>query len=148
MRISGRSLSRTPSLPPAFSARIVLRLLLDPLLGTRFPFATLFFAVMVAAWYGGFRPALFAALLGGVGSAWFLLPPRHTWALSDSENLAGISLYLAVSTGIALLGGGMSTARKQAERIVGASGKRNGRACVSRCTALATRSSPPTARGA
>jgi PAS domain S-box-containing protein len=43
---------------------IGLRLLLDPWLGVRVPFITLFGAVIVAAWYGGAGPALLAAALG------------------------------------------------------------------------------------
>ncbi len=35
-----------------------VRLLLDPVLGNDLPFATLLFAVLLTAWYGGVRPAL------------------------------------------------------------------------------------------
>jgi hypothetical protein len=41
----------------------LVRVLLAPVLGNRIPFTTLFFAVMLTAWYGGFRPALVAAIL-------------------------------------------------------------------------------------
>ena len=45
-----------------------LRLLLDPALGEQFPFATLFFAVLLTAWYGGLLPALAAVVRGGLCS--------------------------------------------------------------------------------
>ena len=40
------------------AAAIALRLVLDPMLGTRFPYATLFLAVLVSAWFGGLGPAV------------------------------------------------------------------------------------------
>ena len=63
------------------------RLLLDPLLGTQFPFATVFLAVLVAAWYGAMRPALLAAALGAVASDFFLLPPRGGFHLASFTEL-------------------------------------------------------------
>jgi hypothetical protein len=52
------------------------RLALDPVLGDLFPFATLFFAVLLVAGYGGRGPALLATGLGAAVSARLLLPPR------------------------------------------------------------------------
>jgi PAS domain S-box-containing protein len=90
------------------------RLALDPLLAERFPFATLFLAVLVSAWFGGFGPALLACALGFVASAQFLLPPRGSLVV-DSEHVFGILLYALVSGGMAVLGGGMRQARLRAE---------------------------------
>ena len=42
------------------------------------PFLFFFVAVMVSAWYGGFRPALVTILLGALWSAYFVLPPVHS----------------------------------------------------------------------
>ena len=96
-------------------AAIALRLSLDPILGTRFPFATVFFAVLVSAWVGGFGPALFATALGAAGSLWFLVEPRQRLWPADVESGGGLLLYLAVSVGIALIGRGMRRARREAE---------------------------------
>jgi len=97
------------------AAAVAARLLLDPLLGDLFPFATVFFAVLVAAWYGGFGPALAATLLGAVASAWLLLPPRGSFAVHGFENQAGLIFYVGVSLGIALLGGAMRAARQRGQ---------------------------------
>ena len=94
---------------------IALRLSLDPILGTRFPFATVFFAVLFSAWVGGFGPALFATAIGAVGSLYFLVEPRHRLWPDDAEGVGGLLLYLAVSLGIALIGRGMRQARHEAE---------------------------------
>src|SRR5262245_47943820 len=99
----------------AIAVATVVRLLLDPLLGTRFPFATLFFAVLLSSWLGGFGPALLATVLGGVASVRFLLAPREIPFVDSVDNLAGLALYVVVSIGIALIGGAMRSARRAAE---------------------------------
>jgi PAS domain S-box-containing protein len=95
-----------------------LRLLFDPVPQDRFPFATVLFAVMVAAWLGGFGPAVTATLLGALASDYFLLPPRHGFAVEGFENQAGMVLYLGIGLGIAVLGGVMRAAHERVERAV------------------------------
>ncbi len=92
-----------------------LRLLLDPVLHESFPFATLFFAVLVATWFGGRGPALAATALGVLLAVPFLLPPRGHFAVAGLENQVGLLVYLAVGVGIALLGGSMGDAWRRAE---------------------------------
>jgi PAS domain S-box-containing protein len=98
-------------------AAVLVRRLLDPLLGDRFPFATVFFAVLVAARSGGFGPAVLATLLGAAGSAWLLLPPRGSFAVEGVENQAGLLLYAAISLGVASIGSALraTPARGQTE---------------------------------
>src|SRR5437762_10309448 len=43
---------------------VLARLSLDPLIGFQFPYATLYFAVFLSAWYGGIGAALAALALG------------------------------------------------------------------------------------
>ncbi len=96
-------------------AATVLRLSLDPILGDRFPFATLFAAVLIAAWFGGFGPALLASACGAVLSVWLLVAPRGELVLQNPESTGGLALYLCVSLGIAAIGGAMWRARGRAE---------------------------------
>lgn len=88
-----------------------IRLLLDPLLGDRSPFAILLFAVLLTAWRAGFRPALVAAILGLPLADYFLIAPRGSFTIRDTHNWSELSLYLALSVGIAVLGGRMQSAR-------------------------------------
>lgn len=93
---------------------VLVRLALDPALGDLFPFTILYFAILIVAGYGGRGPALLATVLGALATVRFLLPPRGSFALRGVENQAGLALYLAVGSGIALLGGPLRDARKRA----------------------------------
>jgi PAS domain S-box-containing protein len=93
-----------------------VRVLLDPVLGDQFPYATLFLAVLLTAWYGGFRPAMVAILLGALSSIYFLIPPRGSFSVQGWDQRAGLVLYLAMSLGIALCGGMMRAAQERVER--------------------------------
>ena len=92
-----------------------VRLLMVPAIGYQFPFATLFFAILLTSWYGGIRPALLAAALGGLSADYFLLSPRGSFAVHGLDQQVGLAVYLAVSLGIALLGGAMQSARRKSE---------------------------------
>ena len=96
------------------------RLALNPLLGDLFPFAMLFLAVLVSAWFGGRGPALAATVLGAASAAFLLLPTMSANPFQDSRMVAGLGFYLLVATGIAALGGRMHGARLRAERDMAA----------------------------
>jgi PAS domain S-box-containing protein len=103
--------------PVAIALAIWARLLLDPLIGDQIPYATLFFAVLLVAAYGGFGPALVAIVLGSVSVAYFLLPPRGTFRLAHPDEAVGIVLFIVTSVGIARLGEMNRTARRRAEGV-------------------------------
>ena len=94
---------------------VAVRLALDPFLGDLFPFATVFFAVLVSAMLGGLEAGLTATFLGAMASARFLLNPRDSFVIAGFENQIGFLLYLAVSLGISVLGGRAGEARRIAE---------------------------------
>jgi PAS domain S-box-containing protein len=97
----------------AVAAAVAIQLALDPLLGGRIPFATLFLAVLLVAAQGGFRPAIFAAVLGGFAAAWFLLAPRYSFVVAGIDNQFGLVLYAVVAFTIAAAGGAMHQAQKR-----------------------------------
>ena len=94
---------------------IAVRLLFNPVIGSGFPFATIFLAILLTAWFGGFKPAMAAVALGGIGSAWFLLVDQFSFRIETSPAV-GLLLYGLVGTGLAIVGGMMHSAREQAER--------------------------------
>src|SRR4029079_8265911 len=69
----------------ALAVCIPLRLLLDPLLGDKMPFVTVFPVVVVAAWWAGVGPALMATALGSAGIAFFVLEPRNSFTIASPE---------------------------------------------------------------
>jgi len=106
------------------------RLSLDPLIGFQFPFATLYIAVLLSAWYGGTGSALAALALGVLAEVHFLLPPRGGWWVTALDQQIGLAQFIAVGTGIALIGGAMMSARRSAEVSLRAERATNNRATL------------------
>ena len=99
---------------------LLVRLPFNPLFGFSFPFITMFPAVFFAAWYGGFRPALLATLLG-VLAVWFALtPPAYTVSVPSMMDAVGMSLFAVIAASVGWLGEARlraeREARQQAER--------------------------------
>ena len=86
----------------AVAAALLVRLLLDPLLGDSLPFLLPCLPVVVVAWHGGFGPSLAALLLGLFGTAYLFLAPRHDLAASLAGHpvMAGGFLFLGVTIGV------------------------------------------------
>jgi PAS domain S-box-containing protein len=89
---------------------------IHPMVGTSFPFATYFLAVMFTAWYGGLGPSLLALALGMATAAYFFIAELDPTALGGTENLLGLTLYAAVGFGLALLGESSHRATRRARQ--------------------------------
>ena len=83
----------------AVAAMFSLRLAMEPLVGERLPFVTLFFSIFVAAWYGGFGPALVATALAAVLSSSLFLGAMDR--IPGLDRVAGLGLFVFVLTGVA-----------------------------------------------
>ncbi len=99
----------------AVAGAILLRWLLDPLLGSHLPLTTLYGTVAIAVWYGGYRPALLAASLGYLGADILFIEPRGTLTFRGADQVLGLVLYLLSCLLIIALGEAMRTARRRAE---------------------------------
>ncbi|HXU03096.1 MAG TPA: PAS domain S-box protein, partial [Polyangia bacterium] len=95
----------------ALVAALLLRWVLDPILGDTLPLVTLFGAVTAAVWMGGYRPAVIAALLGYVGCAFLFIPPRGRFGLEVVTNLVGLIAYLFTCSFIIAIGEAMRRAQ-------------------------------------
>src|SRR4051812_23924241 len=80
----------------AIAAAILVRLMLDSWLGDRFPFITVFLAVLFAAWYGGRGPGLLALAAGAFAVAYFVMQPRHSLPIGQLDYQVGLALYCIV----------------------------------------------------
>ena len=79
------------------AAAVLLRWLLDPVMGDSLPLVTLFGAVAGAVWVGGYRPALVVVILGYIVCALLFIPPRGQLGLtlprssSDSRRISSLA---------------------------------------------------------
>ena len=96
----------------AVCAALALRAALDPWLGARVPYITLFGAIIVAAWYGGPRPALLAAAVAWIAAQLLFVEPRGQINLRGVQDLIEFVAYAVSSLLIAGLGGAMQSARR------------------------------------
>src|SRR5262245_2083709 len=80
----------------ALVAAVLVRLLLDPVMGDSLPLVTLFGAIAAVVWVGGYRPAIAVAILGYIVCAYLFIPPRRSLGLNldDVGNLVGLASYL------------------------------------------------------
>jgi PAS domain S-box-containing protein len=85
-------------------AALILRKLLNPLLGSDNPYLTAWAAVVFSAWYCGLRPAVVAVAITSVGVWYWFLPPYGSFAIQSYTKLFGMLGFLAFSVVIVLLG--------------------------------------------
>ena len=94
------------------AAAVVLRWFLLPWLKSDLPFATLFGAIAVAVWMGGWGPALAAAIAGFVGTVLLFGKPHNIMAGEvDLSTLFAIGVYALTCALIIGLGQAMRKAR-------------------------------------
>ena len=86
------------------SAAVLLRALLDPILGDALPLVTVFGAVAAAVWIGGAGPGILATALGYLACGYLFIEPRGQFALGSYTNLVGLLAYLFTCAIIIALG--------------------------------------------
>ncbi len=91
---------------------ILARWLLDPWLGSALPLVTLYGAVALGAWLGGFGPALLATAAGYLAADFLFIPERGALSLGTTAEVVGLLAYL-ISSGI-IIGFGESARRAKA----------------------------------
>jgi len=99
----------------ALVAAVLLRWLLDPFMGNTLPLVTLFAAVAIAVWLGGYRPALLVVVLGYLACAYLFIEPRGSLGLELVHNLIGLIAYLVTCSIIIGFGEVMRIAQLRAE---------------------------------
>src|SRR5262249_1034056 len=99
----------------ALAGAVLLRWLLDPLMGRDLPLVTLFGAVAAAVWVGGYRPALVVGILGYAACAYLFIEPRGALRLDALPNVVGLAAYLLTCGLIIGIGEAMHLARRRAD---------------------------------
>lgn len=95
------------------AAAVLLRWLLDPLLGDRLPLVSLFGAVAAAVWVGGYRPALLVTILGYLACHYLFIEPRGTLTFNAGLAVGGL-VYLFTCALIIGIGEAMRGAQARA----------------------------------
>jgi PAS domain S-box-containing protein len=95
-------------------ATVLLRWLLDPIMGDALPLVTLFGAVAVAVWLGGYRPALLVALLGYAACLYLFIEPRGQLWFGKAGDAVGLAAYLFTCSIIIAIGEGTRIANARA----------------------------------
>jgi PAS domain S-box-containing protein len=96
------------------AAAVLLRWLLDPLMGDSLPLVTLFGAVAAAVWLGGYQAAIPVTLLGYAACHYLFIPPRGHFDLTTTANLVGLIAYLFTCSLIIVFGEVARVAHKRA----------------------------------
>ncbi|HKP82754.1 MAG TPA: PAS domain S-box protein [Pyrinomonadaceae bacterium] len=94
---------------------ILLRLLLDPVMGDTLPLVTLFGAVAAAVWLGGYRVAILVTVAGYIACAILFIEPRGAVDLGR-VNLAGLIAYLFTCSLIIVFGEATRVAQSRAHQ--------------------------------
>ena len=83
---------------------VLLRYALNPVLGTDHPYILDLLAVVVVAWYGGFRPALVATAVTAGLSVYLFVPPLGSLVIGRFSDALALALFLFTGAAVAVLG--------------------------------------------
>jgi|GEM_PF-358008 len=103
---------------------LLIRWLLQPVLGDAVPHMAFFPAVMIAAYFGGFGPGLLATILSAVAANYLIPTPFPSFQATRVNVVAGVILFMLVGTIIS----GLSESLHRARRRIVADERRQARA--------------------
>jgi PAS domain S-box-containing protein len=83
---------------------LIVRWLLDPLVGDRTPYLFFFLAVLFSALYGGIGPGLLAAVLSSLAARYFFIAPRFTMIFVHPADFVAWLLFMATALITAVVG--------------------------------------------
>ena len=105
--------------PLAVMLVIVVRMLLDPLLGQAAPLLMFVLPVLVCAWYGGRGPGLAATAASALAGWYFFLPDRNSLGGLDLDGALQLVIFGVVGATVSSLYARLGTARSRAaDRLV------------------------------
>jgi len=100
----------------ALGVAVLVRWMLDPILGDNQPFCTLYGGVAVAVWYGGYRPALLATALGYLAVNYLFIEPRGSIEIKGLSAWVSFALYLLSGCLIIGFAEAMRNARRRLQK--------------------------------
>ena len=97
----------------ALVAAVLLRWVLDPLMGNAFPLVTLFGAIAAAVWLGGYRVAVPVTLAGYIACHYLFVEPRRHFDITGTADLVGLVAYLFTCSLIIFFGEAARVAQRR-----------------------------------
>jgi signal transduction histidine kinase/ActR/RegA family two-component response regulator len=114
-----------PNHAAAFAAALLgvlvawgVRWLLSGVFNDRVPFITFFPIVFVLAWWGGFWPTFYTALLGSLVLDYAILAPVRSFAIERPEDRFGLGVFVAVAIATGWLGEKFHSAKRAGQQAV------------------------------
>ena len=92
---------------------LAARVLLDPYLGTGHAFVTVYAAVAISVWAGGWLVAAPVAILGYFAGHILFLDPRGLVDFSDRRTVVGMLAYLVICALVIAIGEAIRAARRR-----------------------------------
>jgi K+-sensing histidine kinase KdpD len=77
----------------AIAGATSIRLALDEVLGEHLMYSMYYFAVSVAAWAGGIRPAMITAILSSILANYIFHDPRGDLVAGNWEEIVGLPFF-------------------------------------------------------
>jgi K+-sensing histidine kinase KdpD len=115
MNVIRRPVARYATALGFVAAALAVRLVLDPVIRDRLPYASVLAAVAAAAWFAGVGPSLLAAIVGYVAGYGLFLYPYGQVDVISMQGLAMSVLYWISALAIVTLGRGAHEAAQRAE---------------------------------
>jgi two-component system CheB/CheR fusion protein len=99
----------------SLAAVVLLRWLLDPVFGANAPLVTVFAAVAVAVWAGGWLPAAAVAAAGYLACFYLFVAPHGGGSIASGENLIRLLAFFFVCSIIVALGVALRSVHRERE---------------------------------
>lgn len=100
-------------------AALLLRFLLNPVLGQQGPYLILTLSIVLAALYGGFGPAMLATGLATFIGTYLFIGSRPGWeSVFEPPNIARTVLFLLIGLSISVIGGRLRASRQELSEAV------------------------------
>jgi two-component system, cell cycle sensor histidine kinase and response regulator CckA len=110
------------------AAAILIRAALTPVIGEALPFITLFPALFVTAYFGGFWPTLLATVAGALIALYWFIDPVYSFSLADPVARLGVALFSVSGLAVGWLGEARLLAHRSARAAVGVAERETARA--------------------
>jgi K+-sensing histidine kinase KdpD len=103
----------------AVAGGLLVRFLLNPLVGQQGPYLILTLSIVLAALHGGFGPALLATVLSTMVGTYFFVGSRPGWeSVLEAPNITRTLLFIAIGVSISVIGGRLKASRRALSRTV------------------------------